>query len=57
MADGNNGGSGLGLLGVLVGAAIVAGLGYFFIVNGGIGGSKTVDVNIKPPAASAPASK
>ncbi len=56
MADGN-GGSGIGLLGVLVGAAIVAGLGYFFIVNGGIGGTKSIDVNIKPPAVSAPAGK
>ena len=48
MADGN-GGSGMGLLGVLIGAAIVAGLGYFFVVNGGIGSSKSVNVNIKPP--------
>lgn len=56
MADGNSGG-GMGLLGVLIGAAIVVGLGYFFIVNGGIGGAKSVNVNIKPPAVSAPASK
>lgn len=39
---------GVGILGVIVGAAIVAALG-FFLLKGFDGGAKTVDVNIKPP--------
>ncbi|MEZ5764408.1 MAG: hypothetical protein R3D69_09255 [Xanthobacteraceae bacterium] len=50
MAD-SGGSGGIGILGVIVGAAIVLGLGFFFL-NGNIGGSKSVDVNIKPPAVS-----
>jgi len=42
---------GIGLLGVIIGAAIVVVLG-FFLFNGMPGsGTKSVDVNIKPPAA------
>ena len=50
MAD-NSGG--IGILGVLIGAAIVVALG-FFLMQGNMfsGGSKSVDVNIKPPAIS-----
>jgi hypothetical protein len=44
---------GVGLLGVVIGAAIVIGLGVF-LLQGNVfsGGSKSVDVNIKPPAIS-----
>lgn len=50
MADSSGG---MGVLGVIVGAAIVIVLG-FFLLNGNIGGggAKNVDVNIKPPATS-----
>lgn len=48
MADSSSGG--IGLLGVIIGAAIVAALGFFLIYGGVLpGGSKSVDVNIKPP--------
>ena len=47
MADSSGG---IGILGVIVGAAIVLILG-FFLFNGMPGGnSKSVDVTIKPPA-------
>lgn len=51
MAESNSGG--IGLLGVIIGAVIVAALG-FFLLRGDMfgGGSKSVDVNIKPPAVS-----
>lgn len=50
MAD-NSGG--VGLLGVIIGAAIVVVLG-FFLLNGNFntGGSKSVNLNINPPATS-----
>lgn len=42
-------GGGIGILGVIIGAAIVIILG-FFLLNGNLtGGSKTVDVNVKAP--------
>lgn len=49
----DSGSGGVGILGVIVGAAIVAALG-FFLLKGvpGSGGTKTVDVNIKPPITS-----
>jgi hypothetical protein len=48
MAD-NSGG--IGILGVVIGAAIVIALG-FFMLNGNfnMGGSKSVNLNINPPA-------
>jgi hypothetical protein len=51
MAD-NSGG--VGLLGVIIGAAIVVVLG-FFLINGNVfnGGTKSVNLNINPPATSA----
>ena len=59
MAEGNGGGGGMGILGVLVGALIVIGLVMFFM--GGFGGSAKVPtgggnatVTVNPPA-SAPA--
>lgn len=53
MAEGNGGG-GMGLLGVIVGAALVIGLLFFFM--GGIPGNagsnaKNIDITIKAPAA------
>lgn len=52
MSD-SGGSGGIGILGVIVGAAIVATLGFFLIkgVPGG-GDTKTVDINIKPPVTS-----
>ena len=50
MAD-NSGG--VGLLGVIIGAVIVAALGFFLLgghLNGG--GTKSVNLNIHPPATS-----
>jgi hypothetical protein len=49
MADSGNSG-GIGLLGVIIGAAIVIGLGFALLQSGVFGNSKSVDVNIKPPA-------
>lgn len=49
MADSGNSG-GIGLLGVIIGAAIVIGLGFALLQGGVFGNSKSVDVNIKPPA-------
>lgn len=43
---------GIGILGVIVGAAIVIVLGFFLLNGTFTGGSKAVDVNIKPPATS-----
>lgn len=50
MAD-NSGG--IGILGVVIGAAIVIALG-FFLLGGNFGGSgtKSVNLNINPPATS-----
>lgn len=50
MAD-NSGG--IGILGVVIGAAIVIALG-FFLLNGNFntGGTKSVNLNINPPATS-----
>lgn len=55
MADNaNGGGAGLGMVvGALV--VIVAVIGIVMYTGGNFGGSKTVDVNIKPPTVSAPA--
>ena len=52
MAD-NSGG--IGILGVVIGAAIVLGIGFFFL-NGNLNGSspKSVNLNINPPATSSP---
>ena len=48
MADGSSGG--IGILGVIIGAAIVVVIGIF-LINGNFPGnnSKSLDVNIKPP--------
>lgn len=49
MADGTGSG-GIGLLGVVIGAAIVVVLGYMFLTNGGGNGpAKTPNVNITVP--------
>ncbi|MDE2577671.1 MAG: hypothetical protein KGL46_02595 [Hyphomicrobiales bacterium] len=55
MSDNNNSGGGMGLLGVLIGALIVVGIGYMLLQNGSIGGPKKVDVKIQAPAVTAPA--
>ena len=47
MADSSGG---IGILGVVVGAAIVLVIGFLFFNGNFSGGTKTVDVNIKPPA-------
>ena len=52
MADSGNSG-GIGLLGVIIGAVIVAALGFALVQGGIFGNSKTVDVNVKPPAVAA----
>lgn len=47
---------GIGILGVVIGAAIVLAIGFFFLngtFNGG--GTKSVNLNINPPSTSAPA--
>lgn len=51
MAD-SGGSGGVGILGVIVGAAIVAALGFFLLKGFPGGDTKTVDVNIKPPVTS-----
>ena len=54
MAEGNGGGGGMGILGVLVGALIVIGLVMFFM--GGFGGKPaapggaSTSVTVNPPA-------
>lgn len=50
MAESSSGG--IGLLGVIIGAVIVAALGFFLLQGNVFSGSKSVDVNIKPPAVS-----
>jgi hypothetical protein len=50
MAD-NSGG--IGILGVVIGAAIVLGIG-FFMLNGNLNNTKSVNLNITPPATSSP---
>ncbi|WP_333824053.1 hypothetical protein [Pinisolibacter sp.] len=49
-----NSGGASGILGVLIGALIVVGLGWFFI-GGGVGHAEKIDVQIKPPAITTPA--
>lgn len=51
MAEGSGSGS-AGILGVIIGAVLVIGIGFFFFNGGFGGGGKSIDVNIKPPAAS-----
>ncbi len=53
MSESSGSGS-TGILGVLVGAIIVAGLGWFFLAGGVAHGDK-VNVEIKAPSVSAPA--
>ena len=48
MADSSGG---IGILGVIIGVALVLIVG-FFIFNGNMGNSKSVDVNIKSPVTS-----
>lgn len=48
MADSSGG---IGIIGVIVGVAIVLLVG-FFLLNGNMGNSKSVDINIKPPVTS-----
>lgn len=49
MADGGSGG--IGILGVLIGAAIVVGLGFFFLQGGMKGGAPSApSVTINTPA-------
>jgi hypothetical protein len=52
MADGSGSGS-TGLLGVIIGAALVIGIGFFFFSGGFGGGAKSIDVNVKTPPSSA----
>ena len=49
---------GIGILGVVIGAAIVVIIGFFLLNGTFTGGSKPVNVNVTAPAApAAPASK
>lgn len=50
-----NSGGASSILGVLVGAFIVVGLGWFFMAGGLGGHTDKIDVQIKPPSVSAPA--
>jgi hypothetical protein len=43
---------GMGILGVVIGAAIVLMIGFFLLNGNMMGGSKSVDVNIKAPTTS-----
>ena len=52
MADNSGGGGGMGILGVIIGAVIVVAIGFFFLNGNMNSGSKSVDINIKPPATS-----
>jgi hypothetical protein len=53
MAD--NSGGGIGILGVVIGAAIVLGIGFFMLNNGNLNGpTKSVNLNINPPATTQP---
>jgi len=49
MADGSGSGS-TGILGVIIGAVLVIGIGFFFLNGGFGGGGKTIDVNVKTPS-------
>jgi len=49
MADGSGSGA-TGILGVIIGAVLVIGIGFFFLSGGFGGGGKSIDVNIKPPS-------
>lgn len=44
-----NGSGSSGILGVIIGAVIVIGVGFFFFNGGFNGGTKSIDVNIKAP--------
>jgi hypothetical protein len=48
MADGNGSG-GIGLLGVIIGAAIVVALGYMFLANGPIATGPGTSVKVEVP--------
>jgi len=39
-----------GILGVVIGALLVIGVGFFFF-SGGFGGGKTINVDVKAPVA------
>lgn len=41
MADNSGSGGATGILGVIIGAILVVGIGFFFLQNGGKGGSTT----------------
>lgn len=57
MAD-NNGGGATGILGVLIGALLVVGIGYFVFVGSGAKPGPTTSVTIEAPKApAAPAAK
>lgn len=47
MTEGSSGAT--GILGVLIGAALVAVIGFFFL-QGGLGDGKHVTIDVKPPA-------
>jgi len=52
MADNNGGGGGIGILGVVIGAVLVVGIGFLVLTQtGALGGgqSKQVDVNLNVP--------
>lgn len=52
MADNSGGGSGMGILGVIIGAVLVVGIGFLVLTQtGALGGgqSKQVDVNLNVP--------
>jgi hypothetical protein len=51
VAESSGSSGGIGILGVIIGAAIVVVLGFFLLNGNMTGGTKSVDVNIKPPAA------
>ena len=44
-----NGSGGIGILGVLIGALIVAALGYFFLANRGAGPGTSTTVRVEAP--------
>lgn len=52
MAEGSSGS--MGMVGVIAGVLIIVVIG-FFLVEGSVFGTKSVHVNVKPPAATTPA--
>lgn len=42
----DSGSGGIGILGVIVGALIVAAIGNFVLVNGNMGGKETVNIDL-----------